>query len=258
MNKLHYYIISAVLVAMLSFASSAIYAEEAEMQPLDRADDYQSKIPVKVVKRVKLPKSYHEGLFYEDGRIWVVNGKGGDIWKIDPETGSIVASFKPIGTFAEDIVPAGDGTYWYTDWDTKKLYRVKMSDSGMRSEYDITLDPSHPTGAAWTGEKLYLITWTRSVTGTKYHLLQLNKNEKMFRKMQIKRIHEPAHLAWDGKNLWITSWFSQIVYKVDVTNFKVVGSFRSPAPETTGITWDGKYFWITGTNADLYQVQVGS
>ncbi|MFQ5953007.1 MAG: hypothetical protein ACE5JK_06355, partial [Candidatus Omnitrophota bacterium] len=163
---------------------------------------------------------------------------------------------KSIGTFTEGITAYGDGTFWLTDWEAKKIYRVTIKEGKMSVEYEIELDPAHPAGVVWTGENLYMITWTRGM-GTTYHLMQLDENERMFRKMRIKRIHEPAHLAWDGSHLWITSWYSQLVYKIDVETFKIVGSFRSPAPDATGITWDGEHFWITGTRADLYQLEVG-
>lgn len=244
----------------LLFASTGLsHAEQyrSEMSPdVERSDEYQSKIKTKVIRKVKLPSGYHEGLYFDGTNVWVANGKGRMIWVIDPVTGKKVSEVEPAGTFAEAITSSGDGTYWYTDWDTKKIYRVKINSGKMEVQYDIALDDAHPAGVVWTGSKLFLITWTRSISGTKFHLLELNENEKMFRKMQIKRILEPAHLAWDGKNLWVTSWYNQLVYRIDPDTFKVTGSFASPAPDSTGITWDGKYFWITGTHADLYQVEI--
>ena len=86
--------------------------------------------------------------------------------------------------------------------------------------------------------------------------MQLTDEQRMIVKMKIRGIHEPSQLAWDGEHLWISSWYNSKVYKVDVNNFKVLGAFKSPAKETTGITWDGEYLWVTGTHADLYQVKL--
>ncbi|MFH1665228.1 MAG: hypothetical protein ABIA77_03675, partial [Candidatus Omnitrophota bacterium] len=120
-----------------------------------------------------------------------------------------------------------------------------------------SFDPAFPAGVAWTGEALYVITWARSVTGTRYHLIKLDGNGVILSGTAIKGIYEPAHLAWDGKHLWITSWYSSIVYRADIDNLKITGTFKSPADQATGITWDGKYLWITGTSAALYQIETG-
>ena len=241
-------------VSFLVFFSSGNASPEEKI--FKRAKEYKAKIPVRVVKKIPLPEGYHEGLYYDGKNLWLCNGEGGNIWIISPRTGDIVSEIKPIGGFTEGITAYGDGTYWLTDWEDKKIYRIRINGKKMSVEYEIDLDPAHPAGVVWTGEKLYMITWTRGM-GTQYHLMQLDENEHMFIKMRIKRIHEPAHLAWDGKHLWITSWYNQLVYKVDVETFQIMGSFRSPAPDTTGIAWDGKHFWITGTRADLYQVEIG-
>ena len=232
------------------------FASSDEERTIQRAQKYEAKIPASVVKKISLPKGYHEGLYFDGKNIWVCNGENGNIWIMNPKTGKIVSEVIPIGTFTEGITPYGDGTYWLTDWEAKMIYRVNIEKGTMSAEYEINIEPAHPAGVVWTGENLYVITWTRGM-GTKYHLMQLDENERMFRKMRIKRIHEPAHMAWDGKNLWITSWYNQLVYRVDVNTFEITGSFRAPMKDVTGIAWDGKYFWLTGTAADLYQVEVG-
>lgn len=236
---------------IFSFTS---FAEE-EVPSLSKADNYQSKMPIKVLKEYDLPKGWHEGLFFDGKNIWVSNGRGYKTWVVDPETGKIISEIDPGGSFTEGITSGVKNTYWITDWEEKKIYRARLEGAKMVDEYDISLDPAHPAGCIWTGEHLYVITWTRGM-GTKYHLMQLDENERMFRKFRIKRIHEPAHMAWDGRHLWITSWYNQLVYKVDVETFQVLGSFKSPVPETTGITWDGGYFWITGTHSGLYKIEL--
>ncbi|MGB3081642.1 MAG: glutaminyl-peptide cyclotransferase [Candidatus Omnitrophota bacterium] len=228
----------------------------AEERAVKKAKKYDAKIPVRIIKEVPLPKGYHEGLYYDGKNMWVCNGEKGNIWVVNPDTGKVLSEIEPVGSFTEGITAADNGTFWVTDWEEKMIYRVKIGEGKMSVEYEIDLSPAHPAGVVWTGDRLYMITWTRGL-GTKYHLMQLNKNERMFRKMLIKRIHEPAHLAWDGKNLWITSWYNQLVYKVDVETFEIVGSFRAPVRDVTGIVWDGEYFWLTGTRSNLYQLKVG-
>ncbi|MFC1644048.1 YncE family protein [Candidatus Omnitrophota bacterium] len=250
------YTLKTILTAVIFFTLAAGPAL-SEVPDLKKAKEYESRIPVEVIEKIPLSKGYHEGLYFDGKNVWVSNGKKGNTWVVDPATGDIVSEIESVGPFTEGITSAGDGTYWVTDWEEKKLYRVKIEEGKMIPEYDISLEPAHPTGVVWTGEKLYIITWTRSAMGTTYHLMQLNKEEHMSREMRIKRIYEPAHMVWDGRHLWITSWYSQRVYKVDVNTFKVLGSFESPAKDTTGIAWDGEYFWITGSHAALYKIKVG-
>ena len=244
-----------IIILFLSILLSSATLSNADVPDLERAETYQSDIPVKIIKKVPLPKGYHEGLFWDGENIWVNNGENKNTWIIDPDTGELLSQITPPGTFSEGITMADDGSFWITDWDDKKLYKVKVEGGKMAVEYDILLEPARPTGVVWTGENLYVLTWVRGM-GTKYYLMQLGEDEHMFRKMRIKRIHEPSQLAWDGKHLWITSWFSQLVYKIDVDTFRALGSFKSPVSDTTGIAWDGKYFWITGTRSDLYQVEL--
>ncbi len=228
-----------------------------ETPALERTEDYAPNMPVRVIRKISLPDGYHEGLFFDVDYIWVSNGKGQKTWIIEIDSGTVVSKIEPVGSFTEGIAPAGDGTYWVTDWEDKRLYRVKLVEDKMISKGFVSLDPAHPAGITRVGKKVYVVTWTRGVAGTKYHLVEFNEHGQMLRKMRIKGVHEPAHLAWDGRHMWLTSWYSQRVYKIDTATFTVLGSFRSPARETTGIAWDGKYFWLTGTRADLYQVEAG-
>ena len=244
-------IASSVIAFLLLFDIAAF----SELPSLKRAAQYQSNIPISVVKKLSIPKGYHEGLYFDGKNIWVSNGKGKKTWIIETETGNVLSEIEPVGSFTEGITSQKEGEYWVSDWKDKKLYRVVIEDGKMVPEFDIDLDPAHPAGITTAGEKLYLITWERGM-GTKYYLTELEDGQRVSKKMQIKRVHEPAHIAWDGKNLWMTSWYSKLVYKIDVETLEVIGSFKSPVSGTTGIAWDGEHFWLTGTSSDLYQVRI--
>lgn len=242
-------------IALLLVTCSYLFSETPSFK---RDEDYKANIPTQVIKKFTLPKGYHEGLFFDGEYIWVCNGKGIDTWGIDPSNGKVISKTKPTKSFTEGMTADADNDLWATDWEEEKLYRIKKLEDEVVIEHEVSLTPAHPAGVVWAKGKLYVVTWTRGVSGTKYHLLEFSKEGEILNKTQIKRIHEPAHLAWDGKYLWITSWYSQLVYKVDVDTFSILGSFRSPASQTTGIAWDGKYFWITGTHAALYQIEVNN
>jgi glutamine cyclotransferase len=249
-----------ILSAIIFLTSPEIFADGLEAfkegPDVEVSEKYNPAIPVSVIEKMPLPKGYHEGLFLDGDNIWVANGKNINTWIISPD-GSLKGEIIPPGTFTEGITSSvTDGKFWVTDWDTKKLYKVRIEDGKMEVETEISLAPSLPTGVVRAGDELYVMMWTRGM-GTKYHLLKLDKEGNVLVKMRIRGISEPSQITWDGKYLWITSWFNRRVYKVDPESFRVLGHFASPAKDTTGIAWDGEHFWITGTSDDLYKVKVG-
>ena len=249
-------LVTFVVVCFIGICSYAFC--ESEM-PEDtagiKAEDYEIAISMKVIRKIELPKGYHEGLLLQDGNIWVNNGEGGPTWVVDLGSGEIVSEIKPVATFSEGITAGPNGKYWITDWDTKKLYSVSIDDNIMKAESEIVFDSSHPAGVVWNGEYLYVVTWTRGM-GTQYHLLKIDKEGNILSKARIENIPEPSQLAWDGKDLWISSWFDRRIYRINTETLEITGYFRSKVKSTTGIAWDGEYFWVTGTKADLYQIEI--
>ncbi|MDP8299609.1 MAG: hypothetical protein P9L88_06895 [Candidatus Tantalella remota] len=232
------------------------HAQDKDTPILKRAKDFQAGIKFDVVQEIKLPKKgYHEGLYMDGKNIWVANGEGKNTWIIDSNTGELLSEIEPVGKFTEIITGSDDDTYWVTDWETKKLYRVAVEDHKMLEVYSKQIETGRPTGAVWTGTKLYVITWERGA-GTRYYLNEFNNSGELMGRVQIKRVHEPSQLAWDGKYLWITSWFNKYVYKVDLATNEILGSFKAPFSQVTGIVWDGKYLWLTGTRVGLYKLEL--
>jgi len=244
---------NSIIVASLLAILPAL-AFSAQAQTIKMSKSYKT-IPVQIIKKINLPKGYHEGLFYDDKSMWVANGMNGKIWVVDLSTGAVVSEIEPIAGFTEGITKAPGGGYFVTDWTEKKVYYSKIENNKMTAEYMASVAPAYPAGIVWTGQRLFIITWTRGM-GTKFDILEMDEHLKLLNKIRIKRIQEPAHLTWDGKDLWITSWFSRLIYKIDVNKWEITGSFKSPVKKTTGIVWDGSYLWLTGTTADLYKVEV--
>ncbi|MFC1590333.1 YncE family protein [Candidatus Omnitrophota bacterium] len=254
MKAVLFFLALLLLTADIPFLPEALAEEEIYFK---KAEDHQAMIPVKRVRRIKIPKGHHEGLLIDGNSIWMNNGLGAKTWIIDLASEDIVSEITPVATFTEGITPAPGGGYWVTDWDTAKLYLVEIRDKKMEAVSEKSFAPSLPAGVIWNGSRLYVVTWTRGA-GTKYHLIEMDKDGNVVRKARIKGIPEPSQLAWDGTHLWITSWFNGRVYKVDVENFEIKGYFRSNIKKLSGIAWDGRSFWLTSTKADLYQVEITS
>lgn len=241
-------------VAAVAFLCGLASAAGAEVAALKSGPRY-APIPARVVGRIPAPAGYHEGLMVNGAEIWLANGKCGKIMVIDLDTGAQVSTIEPISTFTEGISRYSDTEYFVTDWDDRKLYRARLEGQRLVAEAGVSFCPAHPAGVVWTGSRLFVITWTRGM-GTKFDLVELDADMRILGRYRIRRIQEPSQLAWDGASLWISSWYSKLVYKVDVDAMEIVGSFRSPVSLTTGIAWDGSSMWLTGTDSDLYRLEI--
>jgi len=218
-------------------------------------ESYEVAIPMEKIRKIELPKGYHEGLLIDDGNIWVNNGEHGATWVVDLASGEVLSEIEPVATFTEGITSAPSGKYWVSDWTEKKIYLVSIENSKMISESEISMAPARPTGIIWTGFRLYVVTWTRGV-GTQYHIHEMDEEGNILRKVRINGISEPSQLAWDGSDLWLSSWFDRRVYRIDPETLQATGYFRTKIEQTTGIVWDGECFWVTGTHADLYRIKI--
>jgi len=217
--------------------------------------DY-GELKAKTVAKIKIPKWYHEGLNCDGKYIWVCNGKKGDVWVVDKETGKVIRRMIPAGPFTEAITPLDKDTFFVTDWDTKKIYTSKIEGDKMCALSERSVEPAHPAGAVWNGSNLFVITWTRSLAGTRFHLLKMDADMNTLSRVEIVEILEPTQLAWDGKYIWVSCWYSKRVYKIDIEKMEMLGYLESPAAKTTGIAWDGRYLWVTGTHDNLYKMEL--
>jgi glutamine cyclotransferase len=214
------------------------------------------KIVCKISARLKIPRWYHEGLYFDGKKIWVSNGEKGKTWVVDPSSGAVNEEIEPAGTFTEAITSRESGKYIVTDWDSKKIYTARIYNGKMEPENEVSVAPARPAGAVWNGENLFVITWTRGPTGTRFHLLKMDDKFNVLSSRAIRNISEPSQLAWDGKNLWVSSWFKPMIYMIDAETLDILATVRSPAKRTTGIVWAGKDLWVTGTYSDLYKLEI--
>ena len=249
------FLLTLLILVIFSFPVSA-GDKPFKINVLKKATAYETDIPVNITKAFELPDGYHEGISIKGDELWLANGKNGKVWIIDLPSGVVTKELENDKTFLETIFFGAGESLWATDWDSMDLCRLKIEDKKLASESVTTFSPAHPAGALWTGDSFYVITWTRSMAGTRYHLLKLDENFSVIKKIRIVGIEEPSQMAWDGKFLWISSWFSRRVYKVDPSTAKLLGHFRTGIEKTTGIYYDGRYFWFTGTKEGLYKAEI--
>jgi hypothetical protein len=244
-----------VVLAVICLALTTSHAFSSQRQGALKKSSGYKVIEVSIAWTVPLPKGWHEGLFSDVSDMWVSNGKNGKIWVVDTISGKVSSDILPVAGFTEQVLRKSGDIFFATDWDEKKIYTASLDKGKLKPETWISVSPAHPAGAVSIDGRLFVITWTRGM-GTRFDLLELDGNLKPQKTISIQAIEEPAHLAWDGENLWITSWYAPLVYRVDTKNWEITGAFRSPVSKTTGIAWDGKYLWLTGTYSDLYKIEI--
>ena len=248
-------VITAALILLAASGAFVASAESAAEHALTVSKSCR-RIDARIVKKVPIPRWYHEGLYYDGESIWLCNGEKGKMWVVDTDSGVVRSEIETVAGFTESIAAKGDGTFFTAEWDEKKVYRVRLEGNRLIAEDSFSVCPAHPAGIAWDGNRLFIVTWTRGVLGTRFALLVTDGTDKVLEKISINAIQEPDQLAWDGAYLWISSWYDQRVYKIDTAAWQITASFCSPAKKTTGIAWDGAYLWLTGTYADLYRMDL--
>jgi glutamine cyclotransferase len=239
------YMITSVLIAK---------AIDIEEYPLIKSESYDLIIPSKKIKQIKLPKGYHEGLCLKENSMYINNGENKNTWLVDLESGKIIYEIKPVGTFSEGISYYKDNEYFFTDWDTKKLYLVHIKKNHMITEREFPLG-SYPAGVVVAGKHIYVIIWMAGIK-IEYYLLKMDLNVEIIQKFKIEDIPEPSQIAWDGKNLWVSSWLEKRVYRIDEKKMEITGYFNSEIEKTTGLAFDKGRFWVTGTSEDLYLIEL--
>ncbi|MGB8658518.1 MAG: transglutaminase domain-containing protein [Candidatus Zixiibacteriota bacterium] len=61
----------------------------------------------------------------------------------------------------------------------------------------------------------------------------------------------PTGLTFDGKYLWNCDRKTDMLYKIDPDDGKVVDSLPSPGFQPVGLTWDGKFLWNVDAEENL-------
>jgi outer membrane lipoprotein-sorting protein len=59
----------------------------------------------------------------------------------------------------------------------------------------------------------------------------------------------PAAIAFDGSNLWITNYISNVVTKLRANDGVIVGSYPTGA-WSLGIAFDGANIWVVNSNTN--------
>ena len=175
-----------IFVSGIIFLSLSPASASPQPEALHKSPSYKI-ISAKTLREIPLPKSYHEGLSPDGSNIWVVNGEKGKVWVVDTVSGKISYDIEPIAGFTEAVSRKSDNLFFVTDWDEKKIYKARLDNNRLTEESSVSVSPAHPAGVLWTGERLFVIIWTRGM-GTKFELLEMDGDMKLLRRISIQAI----------------------------------------------------------------------
>jgi hypothetical protein len=200
-----------------------------------------------VLRSFDSPCNDLEGLAWDGSHIWCGDWDSHRIYKINPETGEVVASFDfPGGLEAGPGGLAWDGDYlWCGDRPADIIYKINPHTGAVIRTIDF---PGYggPAGLAWDGSYL----WCGDANGNWIYKINPMTGE-LIKSFQVNYCYT-RDLAWDGTYLWACgveeAGNKNKIYKIDPDSGEVINYLCSPTPPTPGIepaglAWGGDSLW---------------
>jgi len=212
-----------------------------------------------IINTIPSPVSSTRDMAWDGEYLWIGGSDEFQLFQLSPLDGSVIKTIptniaKPYGlTF--------DGSYlWVADNDNLLIQKVDPDDGTVLTSIPTPGDAqmSYPYGLAWDGNNL----WQNDTKGPDI----LTPGDSTFRIDPEGNIIEsynahgyyPTGLAFDGTYLWTSDNASNLIGKVDLSDFSIVDTIEAPGGNyPNGLTWDGEYLWVANNDSDsLYQVEV--
>ena len=198
-------------------------------------------------------KQYTGGLAWDGAALWTTGALDGMIYRFDPFTDTVLASFQRRTKYLRDL--AWDGTnLWVTNWDYPRMvYKLNPIDGSVITYFSPPFS-GHPDGLAWDGDYL----WIGEEDGKIYRVDPSTGQAIYSFSVPWEYNHNPRGLAWDGEHIWAGYQNVGLIKEHDITTGNALTTFASPSPwGQQGLAWDGRYLWSTGGDNYIYQINVG-
>ncbi|HHV74982.1 MAG TPA: hypothetical protein GXX41_10175 [Thermoanaerobacterium sp.] len=161
--------------------------------------------------------------------LYVLGYQNNKIYKLDPNTFTVISSFSTPGTYPRGL--AWDGTnIWIGDINSNKIYKISPSDRTVISSFSF----SKPYGIAWDGSYL----WVTTTVDNKIYKVDPNSGT-ILSSFTGPTTNYSIPVAHDKQNLYIND--SSTFYKIDPATGKVKSKYYA-ALSCSALTWDGEKF----------------
>ncbi len=238
----------------LSFALPDVRPYELGYVPGDpRLDRYMYVYPDvdetrRVVNKIGDGLGLTWSITWDGEAIWTAT-LWGEVYRLDPQTGAILAHWTYPGPQAWGMT--WDGRHlWINDFAEKKVYEMTIS-GAVVSTFSIPDPTGGAKGIAWDGQALCIMGWTRPV------IYRVDRRGQPIGTVTLRE--GGGGLAWDGTAFWVPG--GEGIQRVSATG-EPLGSIYACSEGTWDLTWDGRYLWATQrTNENwfddkLYQIEV--
>lgn len=180
--------------------------------------------------------NYANGVAFGSGYVWAIDNGVDDIFKIDPNTMSIIST----KSYPGGLDGLGyDGEYlWIGVW-SSSIHKVDTAGNCI----DTWTSPgaTYSYGMAFDGTYL----WHSDKNLKMIYRLDYNDPTIVYESFSVA--WTPRDLAWYGGHLWATA-NATTIYELDPTDMSIIDSWPSGRPNTAGIALGGGYLWF-GSNA---------
>lgn len=197
---------------------------------------------------IKAPGPDPTGLTWDGAYLWNADAEEAKIYKLDPNTGQVVASFDSPGLWPEGL--AWDGRYlWNADAD--ELLICKLDPSSGKAASCFGIPGVDPTGLAWDGTYL----WNADLGEEEPKIYKLNPATGRVVASFPAPGFAPTGLAFGGGYLWMADGIEPRIYKLDPADGRVVGVLVAPGPDPRDLAFDGTYLWCAdGKEGKIYRI----
>jgi len=181
------------------------------------------------------------GLAYDGTNLYcgIYGSNGGDVYQIDPDTGSFALLFT--GPQEDAFGLTYDGRdFWTTDHpgsSSNPAVAMKLNRSGdLLDQFDL---PAHyMSGIAYDNGDFWVARYYPE-PGTLY---KVDSHGTILDEFTAPD-NQPWDLCIENGNLWMADYYGDSLYKIDPSSGALLESHPSEGVDPAGVVWDGQFLW---------------
>ena len=199
---------------------------------------------------------FANGLAHDGTNLWCAEGRDDRIYRMDPATGSVSASFAAPSAVAFGLA-YGAGYLWYVDGNSRWFFKIDPATGGVAASFYKNV--YKPYGLAHDGRYLW---HSCSLTGPgTTSILKMTEGGSTVLSYPYTLGGTPHDLGYqaEGACLWASSFggINTYVYKFVASSGSFVRSFPQPAYFTAGIAYREERVYVASNQTEWIYVVDG-
>ncbi len=110
---------------------------------------------------------------------------------------------------------------------------------------------NYPEGLAWDGAHLYVCDNGGGNLNPDFLYKMDPDNGSVVSTLPLDNVGWPHGITWDGQNIWMNSFSSDSIFKINQETGQVLHAIPAPGAASIGLTWDGQYLWTDDFEQDM-------